>query len=331
MRVFFEAEFSDFLAKRERDLGEEVRRQEESYIINVNVEEYVEHLVDRYVLDIPKLHRTDVFVETGERMIPAEQFPYSFYVHRGKSYPRPVLTYHVPFSGDIQLLRYTPSTRLAWSMDMDVVGNALTFEIVVFTEDPAPVKQQEEQILNGLEQQLGFLTSDAKTFNDSLESKIRSLVEGRRTEFLKRSSFVQALGVKVKKRDDLPDTFAVPPPEKRKRISPKPVAKARLEPEPTLDETVYQEILQTIWDLGRTMERLPSTYADKDEERPCATTYSSISPRVSWAPRPEKRSTGGARQTSCCDTRTQMYSSRSASSGVGLKLFSAGLTNSFAT
>lgn len=44
------------------------------------------------------------------------------------------------------------------------------------------------------------------------------------------------------------------------------MARARLALEPTLNETVYQEILQTIWDLGRTMERLPSTYADKDEE-----------------------------------------------------------------
>jgi hypothetical protein len=266
MRVFYEAEFSDFVASRERDLAEEVRRQDEFYILNVNVNDYVEYLFDRFVLDIPELLRTDVFVETGERMIAAEQFPYSFNVYRGKSYPRPVLTYHVPFSGDLELLRYTPSTRLAWSMDMDVVGNALTFERVVFTDDPAPVKREGEQVLNALEQQLGYLISDAKNFNESLESKARSLVEGRKAEFLKRSSFVQALGVRVRKRDDLPDTFAVPPPEKRKRISPKPTVNARLAPEPTLDETVYQEILQTIWDLGRTMERLPSTYADKEEE-----------------------------------------------------------------
>jgi hypothetical protein len=266
VQVFYEGELSDFLNKRERDLGEEVRRQNEPYILNVNVDEYVEHLVDKYVLDIPELDRTDVFVEPGERMIPAEQFPFSSNVYRGKSYPRPVLTYHVPFSGDMQLLRYTPSTRIAWTMDMDVVGNALTFEIVVFTEDPAPVKQEGEQVLNRLEQQLGYLISDARNFNASLESNVRSLVEGRKADFLKRSSFVHALGVKVRKRDDLPDTFSVPPPERRKRISPKPVAKARSELEPTLDAAVYQEILQTIWDLGRTMERMPSTYADKDEE-----------------------------------------------------------------
>ncbi len=172
MDVFYEGELSDFLANRERDLAEEVRRQDEPHILNVNVDQYVEHLVDRYLLDIPELHRTDVFVEPNERMIPAEQFPFSFNVYGGKSYPRPVLTYHVPFSGDMQLLRYTPSTRIAWTMDMVVVGNALTFEMIVFTDDPEPVKQEGENVLNRLEQQLGYLISDATNFNQSLESKV---------------------------------------------------------------------------------------------------------------------------------------------------------------
>lgn len=182
MQVFYEAEFADFLVKWERDLAEEVQRQDESYVLNVNVDEYVEHLIDRYVLDIPELHRSGVFVESGERMIPAEQFPFSFNVYAGKSYPRPVLTYHVPFSGDMQLLRYTPSSRIAWSMDMDVVGNALTFEIVVFTDDPAPVKQEGEQVLNRLEQQLGYLVTDATTFTRALSQRLgRSWKDGRQS------------------------------------------------------------------------------------------------------------------------------------------------------
>lgn len=87
MRVFHEAELSDFLTGRERDPANEVRRQDEPYVLNVNVDEYVEHLVSRYVLDIPELHRTDVFVEPGEKMIPAEQFPFTFNVLQGKELP----------------------------------------------------------------------------------------------------------------------------------------------------------------------------------------------------------------------------------------------------
>ena len=37
-------------------------------------------------------------------------------------------------------------------------------------------------------------------------------------------------------------------------------------PEPTLPDSVYEDILQTIHDVGKTFERLPSTYSDKDEE-----------------------------------------------------------------
>src|SRR6202011_2096597 len=37
-------------------------------------------------------------------------------------------------------------------------------------------------------------------------------------------------------------------------------------PEPTLDDAIYNDILQVIQDTGTMFERLPSTYADKDEE-----------------------------------------------------------------
>ena len=39
-----------------------------------------------------------------------------------------------------------------------------------------------------------------------------------------------------------------------------------MSPEPTLDVAICDEILQTIFDTGRVVERLPSTYADKDKE-----------------------------------------------------------------
>jgi hypothetical protein len=37
-------------------------------------------------------------------------------------------------------------------------------------------------------------------------------------------------------------------------------------PEPLLDDSLYQEILQVIHDTGKAFERLPSTYTGKDEE-----------------------------------------------------------------
>ena len=48
---------------------------------------------------------------------------------------------------------------------------------------------------------------------------------------------------------------------------PKPQAPSeKYTPEPALDQVIYDEVVQTIFDTGRVFERLPSTYAGKDEE-----------------------------------------------------------------
>jgi hypothetical protein len=72
--------------------------------------------------------------------------------------------------------------------------------------------------------------------------------------------------VPIRRATSVPATFAIPA-VVRKKIIPKPQASAGIfQPEPAIDETVYEEILQIIQDTGRVFERLPSTYADKDEE-----------------------------------------------------------------
>lgn len=266
MRVFNEGNFDQFLQDRERRLSDEIRSQPESYILNVNADEFLGYLVSRYELDVPELLRDQVFVDTREEMIAAERFPFTFNVHPGKSYPRPVVRYHVPISGDIGLLRYTPSPRIMWTMEMGIDGNMLVFDVIVWSDDPEPLKREAEDILNKLQQQLAHLANQARQFNAGLASKASSLLESRRQEIRKRSGFVEALGVPLRKREDLPETFAVPPPEQRRRIRPKPQVAPSGPPEPTLDVEAYNEIVRTIWDLGRTMERLPSTYAGKDEE-----------------------------------------------------------------
>ena len=60
-------------------------------------------------------------------------------------------------------------------------------------------------------------------------------------------------------------TFSVP--SVKKKVVPKPVVPPIAgPPEPTLDQETYEDVLRVINDTGKVMERLPSTYANKDEE-----------------------------------------------------------------
>ena len=79
---------------------------------------------------------------------------------------------------------------------------------------------------------------------------------------------ISALGVPVRKAHGTPSTFSVP--TKRTPAipsKPKPEVTAKgYKPEPTLDDAIYRQILKIIHDVGKQFERLPSTYAGKEEE-----------------------------------------------------------------
>jgi hypothetical protein len=134
--------------------------------------------------------------------------------------------------------------------------------------EPEHIKQESERIINGLVSQNQHLTNDLNTFNRSVESIASQAFDARKQQLLKKSGLMAALGVPIRKTPDTPATFSIP--AKRTKVIPtktKPqVTEKEYIPEPTLDDSIYQQILKIIHDVGKQFERLPSTYAGKEEE-----------------------------------------------------------------
>ena len=129
------------------------------------------------------------------------------------------------------------------------------------------MKESAEKVISDLKTQLEYLAPELKKFNDQLPNIIKELFQKRKQEILDKHQFIIALGVPVKKREDLPETYAIPTPEFRKSVNVEPqVTEVGYKPEPTLPDSEYQDILQTIHDVGKMFERLSSTYSGKDEE-----------------------------------------------------------------
>ena len=165
------------------------------------------------------------------------------------------------------LLECYPSTRRLFITKVFLDNQRLCFEVVSLTEDIEEIKGKAEQILDDLKTQHGYLVSEVDRFNDSLPTVVKKLFQKRKQRLLKKNKMVASLGVPVKKREDLPETYAIPTPEFRKSVNVEPqVTEVGYKSEPTLAEPVYQDILQTIHDLGKGFEQLPSTYLGKGEE-----------------------------------------------------------------
>ena len=272
-KVFYENKLSTYLGQNTDSLQSRIDHKLEDYILNVNETDYINHLVNEFTIESINIDFEDVFIGTlYEKDVPAEYFPpHGFNVRAGESYPKPAVTYHLPYTGNEHLLQCTPSTCIDWTTEVSLENQCLCFEVFSLLSDVEEVaedlKKRAREIIESIGIQLGDLTSEIERYNGQLPTIVKQLFQKQKQKILDKNKIAAALGVPVKKREDFPETYAIPTPEIRKSINVEPrVTEVGYKPEPTLPDSVYHDILQTIHDVGKTFERLPSTYSDKDEE-----------------------------------------------------------------
>ena len=266
--AFSEYDGYSMLENRRSSIDQAIKSQNDDYILNVNREEYIQHLISEFSIAPIKLLKDGLTVSTHEEMVPAEMHPNSFLLGRGGSYPKDVIVFHLPFSGDPQLLKVRASTFSMSSPLITIEEGCICFKIINFGLDADRIKQESDQIIQNLEKQNNYLTRDLEQFNASIDQHAMNIFDARKEQLLKKNDLISALGVPVRKSNSTSSTFTVPTRRTRAITSkPKPkVTEKGYVPEPTLDETIYKQILKIIHDVGKQFERLPSTYAGKEEE-----------------------------------------------------------------
>lgn len=245
-----------------------IKRQGDDYILNVNREEYIQHLVAEFSIEPIEIHKDGLSVSTHEEMIPAEMHPRSYFMDRGGSYPRDVLVFHLPFTGEPQLLKVRASTYSMSAPLINLEQGCITFRMINFNLDAQSIKQESDNTIRSIETQNGYLTRDIESLNSSLRQHAEILFDARKEQLLKKNNLIASLGVPIKESGNKSGTFSVPA-RRTKAIASKPQPKVTdkgYQPEPTLDKTIYSQILKIIHDVGKQFERLPSTYSGKEEE-----------------------------------------------------------------
>ena len=267
-QIFAEKQLRDFLGQRKLSVIELIENEDEDYLLNVNEDDYVTYKLSLAYVDPLQIHENKIHGTTSEQMIPAEQFPFSFNVRKGKSYKQQVIKFHIPFSGIRDLFIHRPSCFIAWSMGIELHDKEFCFEIIDFNNDTESIQQEKNANLKNIMQQLQNVNSEIKQYNIRLEPEIKQIFNTRKKRILGNNSVLASLGIPIKKADNVSSTFAIPTPQTRTKIVvSKPIVKdVVFKPEPTIDYKTYYEILKLIHSVGKMFESLPSLYANKEEE-----------------------------------------------------------------
>src|SRR5262245_319358 len=141
MKIFAERELQYVLEAQLQELRKEVHNEDKNRLLNMNETEYVEYLTSKYGVDSLIFHFDQVAISSREIMIPAERLPREFYdIDEGRSYRKQVVTYHIPFAGEADLLRYKPSPRILWSMEVDATVSSISFDVINWSDNPEQIK-----------------------------------------------------------------------------------------------------------------------------------------------------------------------------------------------
>lgn len=268
IQIFAEGELRSYLDQVLSAVISSISNEEDNYLLNVNEEDYISHKISEAQIHPIEIHEDKIYASSSEQMIPAEYFPSSFHVYSGKSYAKDVIKFHIPFSGNADQLKLIPSSRILWSMDIELAQNEFSFEIINFSDDSESIVREKDSNLRNILQQYGNVRTEIEQYNSTIEQRIKQAFEARKSRIIAKSGVLASLGVPIKKQSGVSETFAVPAPQRRKKVtvSRPEVHEQGYKPEPSLDQVIYFDILKMIHDVGKEFERLPSLYAGKEEE-----------------------------------------------------------------
>src|SRR6476659_9078047 len=98
INIFWERDFDDVQANALGQLKARIEKENQNYLLNVNEEDYLAHVISEFRISPLEIDFGNVEVSFFEKLVPAERFPATFNVYAGKSYPKQVVRYHIPFS-----------------------------------------------------------------------------------------------------------------------------------------------------------------------------------------------------------------------------------------
>lgn len=243
----------------------EMESRDPNYILNVSIDDYCEYLTSKYSEVVPNLHKNEAYILKQEEV-------------RKNGSERPsiksasmltgevILTIAIPFEGNYALFDSKPSTFNTMPPEGKIEGQEIHLQYRTRDLDPEAIRIENHRRIEQIEKYLKWIKSDVKIHNNWIRKNVKEQIIKRKQKVLKTQGFLESIGLPIRRRDDLPDTYTIPVVRKKITISRPEVTSEPYEPEPTLEETEYEYILGTISNMSLAMERSPSTFSRLREE-----------------------------------------------------------------
>ena len=257
-----------------RNLIEKVTHEIDSldndYVLKASATELEDYYVNKVLIEPLELDSENFYIENQAGIKKDVSHDFDRMSFRGERIvvQGTQLDIAIPFGGDPMLWRVRPSTfTMSGYPEINIGNGTISFSITFADDsvDPERLKQQIDSNVKSLAGAVLNLKRDVENHNKSAPDQIKAALERKRIKAQSATSAVADLGIPFKRRDN-PPTFTVPTTRRATPTSRPKVPTESYKPEPVLDISEYEHILEIIKSMGLVIERSPSSFAKLDEE-----------------------------------------------------------------
>lgn len=227
-----------------------------------SIEELANEYVELYNIE-PVILGTPIPIETKESTRNRKN-------DWGESYVQSTfeIKVEIPFTGNKDLFYCSPSeTQLIYfDNEYKIKSDSVSILIVLTSLEENEYNKYVNNFKANLSANLPKINAEIAPWNTALKGFVISLLEKRSGFVSKKLNFMEKIGLRVNPKSD---EFITPSPVTKKSI-PIPVSDTTVNTKydtiPVLQNAVYDDLKEVIYNVGRAIERKPSIYSGKHEE-----------------------------------------------------------------
>lgn len=264
---FYEISFSYFSDEIKDKLKKELLSQDEDYILNVDEEDYIDYLNDKYSIaplfilkETENISKPEKFRENlsqyGDNM--------STKWDRYRDGLRFLISYS--FTGEPNLFKVQPNpfTLIANKIYVDEYNHIVSFYVNIFEQDVEKFNREKEDSYSRAFQNIENLNENVCEYNLNIREYVVQQFLLIKSKLHQQNDFFASINVNGYTQTT--KTYTVPVIKKRIQRMPKPKTGTIEVAEPTISEKTYNDIIIELNRYGRSVERKPNLYRGKGEE-----------------------------------------------------------------
>jgi hypothetical protein len=266
--LFYGQTLRDVLLRRQRDALQEVESLDPDRMLGMIPGDLVDHLVEKYRCAELTLDEAAVEAEVLDTRRDVRHEPGRDVWGAGPVYvPATVVEFHVPYSGDVELLR---SQASHYSMNAPrgvVTDSEIVVQVDASGQDADSARSAFSSVHARIKEHISWANADAVKHNEELRQAVSARVATRREKLLRDRGLADSLGFPIRARKG--KRISSGEPLRRRSIdAPLPPSSSRgsYRPEPALADRDYEDILRVITNMVAVMERSPHAFATMGEE-----------------------------------------------------------------